>query len=31
MEKVFKRKIVIIGAFFPFLGASATLRASARA
>lgn len=31
MEKVFKRKIVVIGAFFLFLGASATLGVSAGA
>jgi len=31
MEKVFKRKIMVIGAFFLFLGASATLGVSARA
>ena len=31
MEKKFRRKIVVIGAFFLFLGASATLGVSARA
>jgi PKD domain len=31
MERIFKRKILVIGAFFLFLGASATLGASARA
>src|SRR5512136_711755 len=30
MERIFKRKIVVIGAFFLFLGASVTLGVSAR-